>query len=208
MGQYYNILIKNRNGTYTAYDRTVKKDGEKCGYVGAKLTEHSWIGNWTMDSLSAKIYKNPLRITWVGDYADQMQEEDITNSSLTIDLVIQLYKHGQNAKTYKSLDYQDFSYDNKILINHDERTFIDMNEYIKNSQVYAEWCLHPLSILTAIGNGYGGGDYDGSDMERVGSWANDLISFDEKAEEDDLIARGYKRISVKFKEGYLEEKRG
>lgn len=36
MGQYYNVVIKNKN-TITAYHREV--DGE---YTMAKLTEHSW----------------------------------------------------------------------------------------------------------------------------------------------------------------------
>ena len=35
----------------------------------------------------------------------------------------------------------------------------------------ADFILHPLPLLTCIGNGKGGGDYHGTSMERIGSWA-------------------------------------
>ena len=33
------------------------------------------------------------------------------------------------------------------------------------------WQIHPLPLLTAEGNGRGGGDYHGTNMEMVGAWA-------------------------------------
>jgi hypothetical protein len=36
--------------------------------------------------------------------------------------------------------------------------------------------FHPLSLLTAEGNGLGGGDYKGSCEDLIGIWARDLIS--------------------------------
>ena len=34
-----------------------------------------------------------------------------------------------------------------------------------------KWELCPLLILLAIGNGQGGGDYHGTNMDKVGTWA-------------------------------------
>lgn len=39
------------------------------------------------------------------------------------------------------------------------------------------WCVNPLPVLTACGNGRGGGDYRDDDDINVGSWAFDLIEY-------------------------------
>jgi hypothetical protein len=54
--------------------------------------------------------------------------------------------------------------------------------------------LHPLSLLTAEGNGAGGGDYRGSNEIIVGSWARDVISIDEE------IPENYTELICKFNE--------
>jgi hypothetical protein len=38
-------------------------------------------------------------------------------------------------------------------------------------------CINPLPLLTACGNGLGGGDYRGTMMNAVGAWAFDEIEF-------------------------------
>jgi hypothetical protein len=47
--------------------------------------------------------------------------------------------------------------------------------------------LHPLPLLTAEGNGRGGGDYDGPNMDMVGTWARDVISMENEAPDYTLI---------------------
>jgi hypothetical protein len=44
--------------------------------------------------------------------------------------------------------------------------------------------FHPLPILTAEGNGRGGGDYRGADEDLVGTWARDVISVEMEAPAD------------------------
>lgn len=49
---------------------------------------------------------------------------------------------------------------------------------------YGDWCIHPLPLLTCLGNGLGGGDYrsptdDSSDF-LVGTWAWDNLSIKDK----------------------------
>ena len=66
-----------------------------------------------------------------------------------------------------------------------------------------EWCVHPLPLLTCIGNDLGGGDYryptKDSTTDLVGTWAFDKISI-----QDDLIPF-YKEITPVFKEQGWEE---
>lgn len=63
--------------------------------------------------------------------------------------------------------------------------------------------MHPLPILTCIGNGLGGDDYhsptDDSTDEYIGAWAWDEISIEDKPIE------GFTEISPIFKETGWEE---
>lgn len=42
------------------------------------------------------------------------------------------------------------------------------------------WRIHPLPLLTAIGNGLGGGDYYGINTDDVGTWAWNEISVEDE----------------------------
>ena len=72
-----------------------------------------------------------------------------------------------------------FSLDNKFLINHDTKEYIDLNEYKVASVDKDGWTIHPLPLLTAVGNDRGGGDFHegNTGYENVGIWAWHLISF-------------------------------
>lgn len=71
MGQYYNVVTMDEAGVIKAYDRHV--DGE---YTPAKLMEHSWWFNEFVSTITKMLYHNPMRIAWVGDYADQLDAFD------------------------------------------------------------------------------------------------------------------------------------
>ena len=53
-----------------------------------------------------------------------------------------------------------------------------MVEYEENNLTCTEdddWHFHPIPLLTAVGNGRGGGDFSGIGEENVGCWAGDLL---------------------------------
>lgn len=54
MGQYYNVVIKNKN-TIITYNKKV--DGK---YTMPKLTEHSWWYNPFVSSIAKLLYKKSL----------------------------------------------------------------------------------------------------------------------------------------------------
>ena len=203
MGQYYNILTYDcKSKKYKIFDRSLKdtEEQEESEYMMAKLMEHSWLRNDTIQSLSNLIFENPTKIVWVGDYADESKQEDITNPNLSIEKVKQLYRitYMDKRKEY-SLLKQDFEIEKMLLVNWDKKQYIKMSEYIKQNTVDG-WCIHPLSLLTALGNGFGGGDYYGINKNDVGFWAFDKISFECYNIEDDLIKQNFTKMDFQFRE--------
>ena len=180
MGQYYRIAYDD--GNLHINDRKV--DGKD--YIMAKLMEHSYFGNSLMDSMSSVIYKNPTRVIWVGDYADEGDEvSDATSGDVTYDDV---WSYGSDLNDV--LKHVEFDYRGKYLVNHTKGVYISFDKYLdENDQE-----IHPLSILTCIGNGRGGGDYEGINMDYVGTWAWDEIEIVDDAHD------GMKELDIVFNE--------
>ena len=191
MGQYYNVLLKEGNKTPVVYDRHLIINGKR-EYTMAKLMEHSWIGNFFVDTICEKMYESAssFRIIWMGDYADTVfRYGDTKNLKLTESEVCRFYDRcwDESTKT-RAIKKADFSFHNKFLINHTQKLCIDLDKYYKtsvmNTKYGDDWCIHPLPLLTCIGNGLGGGDYTAptanSDTELVGSWAWDEISINDE----------------------------
>jgi len=86
------------------------------------------------------------------------------------------------------------------LLNHTLSEYIDMAGYIKRSSVIepgdVPWCLNPLPLLTACGNGRGGGDfYEGHiGYADIGIWAFHWVEYTDK------VPDGYREAMYRFKE--------
>ena len=190
MGQYYRPILGDQYGlNCKVFDRTVDNE-----YTFAKLLEHSWWLNSFVDSFSEFLYNEPSRVCWVGDYADEPDDFDFPNCSA---FYVPCYKEvwGETVSTI-SIVSTDFSIDGKFLLNHDTKQFIDLNEYKKLSKDKRCWVIHPLPLLTAVGNDRGGGDfhYGNTGYENVGIWAWHLLSFADKPPKD------FSKIRIVFKE--------
>lgn len=167
MGQYYNAVTQDKDGKMTVYSmQTTKWNGRNYDeYNGLKLTEHSWWKNDFCKALSEKLVDNPMKVAWVGDYSEK---EELIDAGIDVEL----FKSTEEVKiepSYFSLDSVAF------LVNLDKKQFVDLKKYKERSNDDG-WTLYPLSILTAIGNGRGGGDYRHDDL-LVGSWAFDTVYF-------------------------------
>lgn len=173
MGQYYSPLIKREN-EYTAYDLN----------SGLKLTEHSWLYNSDVNAIAEMLYKNPAQLAWVGDYADETEEEKAVHQ----------HAWGEDASLQKLPEGDGHFMEGKFLVNHDKKEYIDIEHYTEKS-MYDDWCPHPLSLMTAMGNGRGGGDYRSPvNADMIGSWAMDTISVEDEA------PVGFKELDVWFSE--------
>lgn len=196
MGQYYNILVGDmpisEKTTYKVYDRSVDTQ-----YTMAKLTEFSWFGNPFCDALANELL-NPKIVIWCGDYAENSDLEKIPYCQ---------YKHITVDKIWDSANYEtiakkEFDWSNKYILNLSKSEFINVNKYWNNSVITIDeepWVLNPIAILTAVGNGRGGGDYFGSDMDHVGRWAGDVIVISEKYPPE-LLGTTFSELDVTFKE--------
>jgi len=156
MGQYYRACTKKESsktwGAMISYDYG----------NGAKLMEHSYIRNPYVSAVMDKLFRNPLQLVWAGDYADK-EDEHKKN-------IFRICRKLKPRVTQKHSN-EEFKY----IINHTKRVFVDISNVQPNEYGYR---INPLPILTADGNGRGGGDYSGTNMELVGSWARDVISVD------------------------------
>ena len=184
MGQYYRAIVKKQNGRIDVYNRNVVKNG-KSEYTFAKLTEHSWWYNDFVNAVCLDIYdhKERNRIAWIGDYAtDFLKCRGLkTFNGMDGRKIRRLAERCWNCDG-KDVNETDFALDGLYLINHTKQEFINCTTYRLNSEMGDKWCLHPLPIMTCIGNGLGGGDYcdptDDSTEEYIGCWAWDQISIE------------------------------
>lgn len=211
MGQYYHPTMIDQEGNITwinthAYDN------------GLKLMEHSYIGNSVMNAVFSQIKDHPLRIAWIGDYADE-QSGDEYERKLMHEAFMRIYDTVYGNDRDKQVirpDPMDFDL-NSIgwyLVNHTQRLYISMDAYMARNKWKESWkdwqtgeleeygmCIHPLSLLTACGNDRGCGDYHAGfpDYNKVGTWAFDQIELTQKK------AVKYQEVMYSFTEQQKEE---
>lgn len=204
MGQYYHVITEDKSGNREYYDMQSRKywDSYKKGerdyeeYNGLKLMEHSYWGNPVCKAVGLRLVDNPMRVCWVGDYAEPNECEELGFTYEEIwDCPDGKYQH------YEETDFKMDSV--KYLINNSKKTYVDLKDYYKKSKFTEEWkeqkytmCIFPISLLTALGNDRGGGDYHkcGTCFEDVGSWAFDEIYLSNE------LPDGYEKLDVFFKE--------
>ena len=190
MGQYYQPILGNKDGLKCkVFDRSI--DGE---YTLAKLLEHSWWQNPFVNSFAKRLYNKKGRVCWVGDYANY--DEDFSfaiNTALHTPNYEEVW--GDTVKLHKSQSV-DFTLDDKFLVNYDTKQYINLNEYKAASVDKDGWTIHPLPLLTAVGNDRGFGDFHEGNIgyESVGIWAWNLIFIKDK------VPKGFNKFSIVFKE--------
>ena len=143
---------------------------------GLKLMEHSYIGNNFMQVAERMLSPNGpwhrCRLVWAGDYMDNglflPEEHQDTN----------VYDIAVDIKP----DLDTLPESGRYIVNHTKKLCLDLT---KEKGAATEWSegkvitIHPLSLLTASGNGRGGGDFRGNKgISLIGTWAGDIISLE------------------------------
>jgi len=175
MGQYYKVVnLDKKEVVYPS---------------GSKLLEHGYLRNGDVGAVMALLKKEWKgdRIAWIGDY----------------------YKSGSNPKVdcaYKS-ELKEIQHKKKVvkegfLINHDKNLCIDLSKVTAyEDKIDKGWELSPLAMLTACGNGGGGGDLHDENIlvtsGVVGSWAGDKLSVATKPQ-GEIISFSTLANSVQF----------
>ena len=204
MGQYWIPVMENKVGKRYAV----------CAHdfvQGLKFLENAWIGYPVVNIVMSKLYKNPMLISWVGDYTenrlvgvnkgptgDEAYDYKYVNNTF--------FTHGEPAYGYSYTEdlndeYLDkiktqFSIDNTkkyIIVNWTKKLYLDLEEYLnysrpENSRFSDEGVLSPLACLTASPSmDEGLGDYhkeNGLNFDKIGVWSWDLISIEDKDFDD------------------------
>ena len=143
MGQYYKAVVATKD--YGAKDTAVFSPGVYKQFK--KLLEHGWMGDY-------------------GDtFEDELDEKHKECSYIPKCNEVFCYDSPSPLKEIRKPLYDGtFDYLGKFLCNHTQKKFIDIAKFYEKNRAKAPWsnavmCLDPLPILTAIGNGQGGGDY-------------------------------------------------
>lgn len=201
MGQYYKAILLD------ADKKTPRFHFSSWGFNnGAKLTEHSFIGNTFMGAVEKVIADNPMPLVWGGDYADieegkggnlydlseTMGSEEITPTTLNKKLHIKIEK-----LLNKLADFSEHK--NRYILNHSKKEYVDKEKCPYWLMGEYKMALHPLSLLTAEGNERGGGDYEGTNMRLVGRWSRDTISVSNDVPDD------FVEIIPNFVESYYKK---
>lgn len=173
MGQYYQIYIKNEN---------VKMITEPNG--GYKMIEFSHFGAPVISELCFQIEQAPSYVLTVGDYAEK---KDCKN-----DKALELYQEYMSLSPIaKNPTFDAFKFEGKACVCYELGEYIDFDEYEEEDTYF------PITILTALGNGKGSGDYGPTKTEKklVGSWCGYHIQIIKK---DSIDLSKFKNIGVQF----------
>lgn len=166
MGQYYKILTENNTETlvWSMQNTKFNNTHDFNYYIGLKLMEHSYYGNELTDAVSTYIYKNPTRLYWVGDYSYDINKE----------VHEKVYSDDNNDFIHDIVPK--FDYSSTWFVNHSQKVAIKL---LEPSEIQP-FSIYPISLLTAVGNGLGGGDYRGNAQHLVGKWAGDIVSLEDE----------------------------
>lgn len=192
MGQYYTPveILYFGDGTHFVISFSCQVKG--LGHNGVKLMEHSWWNNEFLTNFCARLYERSrennkeTHILWLGNYAELDGLSSLEGLSACFARVVQRswLKQALQDPNRKEIDIgntnPDFSLINKFLVNTTKQEFINCTTYYNCNLDVDDWCIHPLPLLTAVGNAEGGGDYFGVNNELVGRWAGDALYIDDE----------------------------
>lgn len=157
MGQYYMPIIKRGNKLRRVYSHDFGN--------GLKLTEHSYIGNNFVNVVANNLIDDHAQLYWIGDYAEA---DDFTSESMFRKIYDYAWNRKKNSRTTIEDRNSNFDWSKDwYYINLTKKEFLLIPK--EGDLVYT-----PISLLTAIGNGRGGGDYH-RDNSMIGYWAGDKV---------------------------------
>ena len=188
-----------------------------CKKIYNNPTQIAWIGDYADDQSLEQVnqsnplmftYKEVVKNTWHID-DDDNQPKYFKNRGLISDAnfklsEMSLVNHDKKlvlfGASYFTTIYnqQDSVFWEKYEVS---KTQKDKDELLKAFRWEVGFVPHPLPLLTAVGNGLGGGDYHGINEEKVGSWAFDLLEVVDHEKALNLLTKNhYKIYNIIFSE--------
>ncbi len=163
MIQSFRALLIDSRGRKTAYNFP----------CSAQLLDHATWGNDGVNYIASELVGRSCRIAWIGDMA--------RCKPALIDRDLFRFAANHSIPAYDINRTKSFNLWGLYFVNHTKQFYLDCTDYFCDmggeNGFEDGWVLHPLPMLTAVGNGRGEDDYVGINQDLVGSWALDLISF-------------------------------
>lgn len=174
MGQYYYPTAKKSRSLEQFYSHYFGN--------GLKLMEHSYVGNEFVNKVLASLADEPGRLCWLGDYADEGDFERLgVDKALSRMMLSSMSMFAAEEDDEENL-YLHYSKEaapdvgGMLVVNRSKKEYVDMKRYEETApEDQFGMKIHPIPLLTAVGNGKGGGDYRGSNMDLIGRWCCDEI---------------------------------
>ena len=171
--------------------------GENSPYYGQPCV---WAGDYADDFTSRMVKEKGHTIyNFADDIIDKLPQIDsITNVQQMNKRFNKLFgKDIFSPSSYKNWAGEDVPFLDcsnsldtyKYIVNLHTKEYIEIPE-----PNYEDWIVHPLPLLLADGNGRGGGDYRGEDINMVGKWAYHPIGATNE------IPEGFTLLVTKFAE--------
>lgn len=182
----------NKLGQYYKFINMDKKEVCDRNRGGYKLMEHSYLNNDYCDNILTLLsnkWKGD-RIIHMGDYADE------NDGTLTSHLIAKLKREFKPDTSFYNYSYNFEDIEPKKVSNKIRYVYnLDKMEYIDlyHQPIIGTWYydgkasfskINSFALLTACGNGQGGGDYCGVSKNNVGAWAGDHFVSSEKLLEE------------------------
>lgn len=218
MGQYYRTYIQDSKGNESVFSPACSVNYKTLGWEepdaaeawgydfetgvswnGMKLMEHSWAGNEYCRCLLNELVedKDGYVVFHVGDYAD---EDGDWTPGYTRDIYDTVWDG--DAIEFEACPQDEPTGKDGFIVNLDRCVYIDLEAYYNDlADLNDGWVIFPLTLLCAVGNGRGGGDFAGHGLEHVGEWAGDIIIFTYDRPE------GMEESNIRFSELTEEERR-
>lgn len=189
MGQYYKAAVLKED--YKSENPVVESITSWDYGCGAKLMEHSYVGNEFVNRAIGLLQDNPgSRFVWAGDYADPATGETDNENEPNIYTLCEGHKAPDSKRSEESRTP-------RFVINLDKGKFVRIP--MRDPGFFR---IHPLPLLCAAGNDRGGGDYHhGINYDKVGSWAYDHITLGY----DEADIKDYEEMECEFVELYGED---
>ena len=201
MGQYYRAIISNINERKVFESENLKLTEQ----AAQRNLQNGWETRGFVCNVMEHLECSPHFVAWVGDYSEALLEIHSEFPKNWEYAMFPKYQEvwGENAKV---LCLDDDIHGNpwsrlenmRYLLNFSKELYVDLVELWKIRMEEPKQYIYyaPLPLLTAIGNGRGGGDYNllADDADKVGSWAWDGICV------ENIIPEGFKKLEVNFRE--------
>lgn len=160
MGQYFAAVVENEKGKKVFWPD------------GLKMVEHAYVEDQIARAVTWEL-RTPSCVAWVGDYAEP---DDKLWSFWKA-----AWANAEGAEASLEAEPEDYDSfeDHKFVVDYDKEEYFDISEYMSKcgGQSWSGLTFFPIALMTAVGNGRGGGDYEPDNFSEkfVGIWAGDQI---------------------------------